>query len=46
MLPLMVVIDLLLILVVILLSMGTFFAIILDANPNANLTEQLSLTPF
>ena len=46
MLPLMAVIDLLLILLVILISMGMFFAIILEANPNADLAEQLSLAPL
>jgi len=43
MLPLMVVVDLLLIVLVILLSMGMFFALILEANPNADFEEPLNL---
>ena len=43
MLPLMPIIDLLLVLLVILLSIGMLIALILEANPNADLTEQLSL---
>jgi len=43
MLPLITAIDLLLVLLVILLSIGMLIALILEANPNADLTEQLSL---
>ena len=43
MLPLVPIIDLLLILLVILLSMGMFFALILEANPNADFEEPLNL---
>jgi len=46
MLPLVSITDLLLILVVILLSIGMFFAMILEANPNADFAEQLSLAPL
>ncbi len=43
MLPLVPIIDLLLILLVILLSMGMFFALILEENPNADFEESLNL---
>ena len=46
MLPLVSITDLLLILVVILLSIGMFFAIILKANPNADFEESLNLAPL
>ena len=43
MLPLVAITDLLLILVVILLSIGMFFALILEENPNADFEESLNL---
>jgi len=45
MLPLVFITDLLLILVVILLSIGMFFALILESNPNADFEESLNLAP-
>jgi len=46
MLPLVFITDLLLILVVILLSIGMFFALILESNPNADFEESLNLAPL
>ena len=46
MLPLVSITDLLLILVVILLSIGTFFALILEENPNADFEESLNFAPL